>query len=144
MGVSKRGAPLSKTQQFTEGLAAVDEAIGLAERTGEMYSTAELYRIRGRLLVMRATGIDPAVSLHKEPVEIADANLSLTQSLDLARQQQTKSWELRAVATMVSVNHTQAPGQEAKQMLGNTYTWFTEGHETADLQRARTVLGLAS
>lgn len=140
---------LCKTQQFEEGLGLVSEGVELAERSGEMYSTAELYRIRGHMLMTQA--VVPALhtstrrSTSLPPAQaMAEADRCFTQALTLARQQQTKSWERRSVTELASRDVLHGSHQEKKQALGETYAWFTEGHHTADLNHARAVLGLNS
>ena len=62
------------------------------------------------------------------------------QALDIARRQQAKSWELRAVMSLSRLWQRQGKRAEAHQMLAEVYGWFTEGFDTADLQEAKTLL----
>jgi predicted ATPase len=58
----------------------------------------------------------------------------------VARAQQAKSWELRAVMGLCRLWQTQGKPQEARALLAGTYSWFTEGFDTPDLQEARALL----
>jgi len=58
----------------------------------------------------------------------------------VARQQQARSWELRAVMSVCCLWREQGKREETRQMLAEIYGWFTEGFDTADLQEARALL----
>jgi predicted ATPase len=64
----------------------------------------------------------------------------LRQALDIARQQQAKSLELRAATSLSRLWQQQGKRDEARELLAPVYGWFTEGFDTADLQEARTLL----
>ena len=57
-----------------------------------------------------------------------------------ARQQQAKSFELRAATSLVRLWQQQGKRQEAHDLLAPVYGWFTEGFDTADLQEAKALL----
>ena len=59
---------------------------------------------------------------------------------DIARQQQAKSWELRAATSLARLWQSQDKGQDAYDLLAPVYGWFTEGFDTADLQEAKALL----
>jgi adenylate cyclase len=61
-------------------------------------------------------------------------------SIEISRQQAAKSLELRAATSLSRLWQKQGKRTEARQVLGETYGWFTEGFETADLQEAATLL----
>ena len=61
-------------------------------------------------------------------------------ALDVARQQQAKSLELRAAMSLSRLWQRQGKRQEAYDLLAPIYGWFTEGFDTADLQEARALL----
>ena len=61
-------------------------------------------------------------------------------ALDLARRQQAKSWELRAILSLSRLWQQQGKGAEARELLAEIYGWFVEGFDTADLQEARALL----
>jgi tetratricopeptide (TPR) repeat protein len=68
------------------------------------------------------------------------AEESYQRAVEVARQQQARSWELRAMISFAELRHRQGNQSEARQMLGSTYSFFTEGFETADLVRAKALL----
>src|SRR5262249_60301644 len=64
----------------------------------------------------------------------------LHQAIPVARRQQAKSLELRAVLSLSRLWQRQGRQHEARTLLAPVYGWFTEGFDTADLQEARTLL----
>jgi predicted ATPase len=114
--------------QATEGLSTLDEALALAHKHEAPYYEAELYRLKGELLLARSA----------EPHTEAEA--SFQQALNVARHQQAKSLELRAAMSLARLWQRQGKLAEAHQLLGDIYGWFTEGFDTADLQEARALL----
>jgi predicted ATPase len=56
------------------------------------------------------------------------------------RQQQTKSWELRAAMSMARLWRNQGKVRQARELLAPVYEWFTEGFDTCDLKEARALL----
>jgi len=78
------------------------------------------------------------------------ADLRLTSQLDaveyceralaVARQQQAKSWELRAAMSMALLWRDQGKLDEARELLAPVYGWFTEGFDTRDLKEAKALL----
>jgi predicted ATPase len=61
-------------------------------------------------------------------------------AVEIARRQQAKSWELRAVMSLSRLWQTQGKKDEARQLLAEIYGWFTEGFDTKDLQEAKLLL----
>ena len=61
-------------------------------------------------------------------------------ALAVARQQQTKSWELRAAMSMARLWRDQGKPQQARELLAPVYDWFTEGFDTLDLKEAKALL----
>jgi predicted ATPase len=109
-------------------LRLLDEALAVVHATGERYHEAEIYRVHGELLLRQATP------------DVHHAEASFQQALAIARQQQAKSWELRAATSLSRLWQHQGKGAEARQLLTDVYGWFTEGFDTADLQEARALL----
>src|SRR5207249_6335737 len=100
--------------QPREGLAALDEALALAEKNEEGLWESELYRLRGELLLVEGA---------------ADAEVEQwsCQAMEIARQQSAKSLELRAVMSLSRLRQQQGKKEEAHHMLAEIYNWFTEG-----------------
>jgi len=114
--------------QADEGLSILDEARALAQKHGARYYEAELHRVRGELLLMRAM----------EPH--AEAEACFQHALEVARRQQAKSLELRAAMSLSRLWQRQGKRDEARQPLAEVYGWFAEGFDTADLQEAKVLL----
>jgi predicted ATPase len=114
--------------QSEEGLNVLAEALSAVEKTRGRFYEAELYRLRGELLLARSA------EHHTE------AETCFRQSLNIARRQQAKSWELRAGLSLSRLWQQQGKGDEARELLAEIYSWFTEGFDTADLQEARALL----
>ena len=111
-----------------EGLTALAEALAVMDTTEVRYYAAELYRLKGALLLQQAVP------------DAAQAAACFHQALDVARQQQAKSWELRAATSLARLWQSQDKRQDAYALLAPVYEWFTEGFDTADLQEAKTLL----
>ena len=61
-------------------------------------------------------------------------------AIQVAREQGAKSFELRAATSLATLWHEQGKRNEARELLGGVYAWFTEGFKTPDLQRAKSLL----
>jgi predicted ATPase len=61
-------------------------------------------------------------------------------ALNVAREQQAKSWELRAAISMARLWRSQGKSQQARELLAPVYAWFTEGFDTVDLKEAKALL----
>jgi len=118
------------------GLAALEEALTLMEKTGERYYEAELHRQRGELLLLRTARSHPA----QDSREQHEAEACFQHALDVARGQQAKSLELRAAMSLARLWQRQGKRVEAHALLEEIYGWFTEGFDTADLQEAKALL----
>jgi predicted ATPase len=104
------------------------EALALVDTTGERWYEAELYRLKGELLLQQSSNNQ------------ADAETCFQQAISIARSQQAKSWELRAATSLSKLWHQQGKRQKAYDLLAPVYNWFTEGFDTADLQDAKALL----
>jgi class 3 adenylate cyclase/predicted ATPase len=112
----------------TDGLQVLAEAYTLVEQQEERWWEAEVYRLRGVLLLRQ-----PGTSQE-------EAEAWLRRALDVAHRQETKSLELRAAMSLSRLWQQQDKRQEAHDLLALIYDWFTEGFDTADLQEARALL----
>jgi tetratricopeptide (TPR) repeat protein len=111
-----------------EGLRALDEALDWVHRNDERLYAAEIHRLRGELL------------LRRENSDEAQAECCFERALEMAREQQAKSWELRAATSMSRLWQRQGRHNEARAVLSSVYDWFTEGFDTRDLREARVLL----
>ena len=117
-----------KVGQLDEGLRALEEALAAVQHNEEGHYEAEVYRLKGELLLQEA----PA---HQE-----EAEEHFQQALAVARRRQAKSWELRAAMSLSRLWQQQGNRDEARELLAPIYGWFTEGFDTADLQEAKALL----
>ena len=85
-------------------------------------------------------GSKGALLLQQAVPDAAQAEACFHQALAVARQQQAKSWELRAATSLARLWQQQGKRAEASDLLAPIYGWFTEGFDTADLQEAKTLL----
>jgi predicted ATPase len=115
--------------QAAAGLTLVAEALAQAETRGEGWWKAELYRLKGEL-VMQEGGTP----------EVLEAEESFRLALTVARRQQAKSLELRAAVSLSQLWQQQGKAEQARQLLADIYGSFTEGFDTVDLQEARDLL----
>jgi adenylate cyclase len=122
---------LARDGRAAEGLSALDEAQSLCTASGERFLEAELHRLRGELQLASA---DRAPSAS----ELAEAYFR--RALDVARAQQARALELRAVLSLSRLYLQQGRPAEARPLLGRAHAWFTEGLETPDLREARALL----
>ena len=99
-----------------------------AEATGERYYEAEIHRLRGELL------------LAASPQASTEAEACFRQALEVARSQEAKSLELRAANSLACLWRTQGKSAKARELLTEIYDWFTEGHDTLDLKKAKRTL----
>jgi len=109
-----------------EGLAHLDDALRIVERTGERWIAAELNRHKGRLLLQQGRG-EAAENFYRK-------------ALSIAAEQEAKLWELRAAVSLARLRRVQGRGGEARDLLAPVYGWFTEGFATPDLKEAKALL----
>ena len=72
--------------------------------------------------------------------DAAKAQAYFERALAVARQQQAKSWELRAAMSIARLWRDQGKAQQARELLAPVYGWFTEGFDTLDLKEAKALL----
>jgi predicted ATPase len=132
--------------QPEEGLAVLAQAFALVHKTGGYLGEAELYRLKGELTLQKVqvpgckfqvASPRPLAPNHEAE---AEAEACFLKAIAIARQQQAKSWELRASTSLARLWQQQDKKREAHQMLSKIYNWFTEGFDTKDLQEAKALL----
>ena len=114
--------------QFADAWRCIGEAITLVETTKERWHEAEVHRLAGEIALMAP---DP---------DAAKAEKYFERALIVARQQQAKSWELRAAMSLARLWRDQGKPQQARELLAPVYGWFTEGFDTRDLKEAKALL----
>ena len=117
-----------KAGQAKEGLTLIDETLTKAHKSGMCLYEAELYRLKGELLLVLST------ENHTE------VETCFCQALDVACDQESKSLELRATMSLSRLWQKQGKKEEARNLLSEIYNWFTEGFDTADLKDAKALL----
>ena len=115
--------------QADQGLSVLDEVLAQVEQTTARVCEAELHRLRGKLRLMQSAGGAEAA-----------AEACFQRAIEVARQQQARSWELRAAMSLCRLWQRQGKREEARQLLAQIYGWFTEGFDTPDLRDARALL----
>ena len=114
--------------QFDDAWRCIGEAITAVETTKERISEAQVHRTAGEIALL-----SPAR-------DAAKAEAYFDRALTVARQQQAKSWELRAATSLARLWRDQGKVQQARALLAPVYGWFTEGFDTRDLKEAKALL----
>jgi predicted ATPase len=114
--------------QFDDARRSVSDANDVIEKSGERWFEPYVNCITGE------------IALKSPQPGAANAEAHFERALAVARQQQAKSWELRAATSMARLWRDQGKPQQARELLAPVYGWFTEGFNTHDLQEAKAVL----
>jgi predicted ATPase len=115
--------------KFDDAWHCIGETMTAMATTKETWWEAEVDRIAGEISLMLP-----------EP-DAAKAQSYFERALSVARQQQAKSWELRASTSLARLWRSQSKVQQARELLAPVYGWFTEGFDTRDLKEAKALLG---
>jgi predicted ATPase len=114
--------------RIEEGLRALAEALRRLEQSGECFWEAEIYRVRGELL------------LKQNESNCDEAQASFERAIQIARAQTAKSLELRATTSLARLLRDTNRRHKTHAMLTDIYGWFTEGFDTYDLKDAKALL----
>jgi predicted ATPase len=114
--------------QFDDARRSIDEAITAIETTKETWRAVETHCAAGQ------------IELESPEHDLAKAETYFESALSVARQQQAKSWELRAAMSMARLWRDQGKRKQARELLAPVYGWFTEGFDTLDLKDAKALL----
>ena len=114
--------------RFDDAWRYIDEATTAMETTKERMFEPEIRRIAGE------------IALLSPQRDAAKAEAYFERALAVARQQQAKSWELRAAMSLARLWRDQGKPQQARELLAPVYGWFTEGFDTRDLKEAKVLL----
>ena len=119
---------LSRQGDVETGLRLLDECLDQIERPGwhERVWLAESLRLKGWVLMRQGRR--------------TEAETQLRASIQCARRQQAKSWELRSSKTLAELLIERGQRDAARQLLAPIYGWFTEGFDTLDLKEAKALL----
>ena len=118
----------AEQNQFDDAWRCIGDAVRAAETTKERLWEAEIHRTAGEIALMSP-----------EP-DAAKAEAYFERALLISREQQAKSWELRAAMSMARLWRDQGRQQQAHDLLAPIYGWFTEGFDTMDLKEAKALL----
>jgi predicted ATPase len=113
--------------QLNDARRCIDEAMMAVETTKEVLWEAEIHRIAGEIA-------------RKSEADALKCEEYFERALAVARQQQAKSWELRAAMSLARLWRDQGNVSEARELLAPVYGWFTEGFDTRDLKEAKALL----
>ncbi len=113
---------------FGNASRCIGEATTAAVTTKETWYEAEVNRIAGE------------IALKSSKPRAATAEEYFERALAVARQQQAKSWELRAAMSLARLWRDRGKPQQARELLAPVYGWFTEGFDTLDLKEAKALL----
>ena len=119
---------LRKVGRHDDALGALAPGIARAEQQGQHYYDAELHRLRAEIL------------LEMDGNAVEEAEALFHQSLEIARRQEAKTFELRAATSLARLWRRQGKRDAAHALLAPLYAWFTEGFDTRDLKDAKTLL----
>jgi predicted ATPase len=125
---SRLGEALALSGDVEGGLSHVDAMLEQISRPGwqERGHLAEILRLKGWMLSLKG--------------DFAGAEKNYLASLDWAREQQAKSWELRTATSLARLWQAQRKRKEAYDLLAPVYSWFTEGFDTKDLIEAKALI----
>jgi class 3 adenylate cyclase/predicted ATPase len=118
----------AKLGKFDDAWGCIGEAVTAIETRKETWCEAEVNRIAGE------------IALRSPERDAAKAQTYFERSLAVARQQQAKSWELRAAMSLARLWRDLGKAQQARELLAPVYGWFTEGFDTRDLKEAKALL----
>ena len=127
LGVLAEG--LAGADRLADAFATIDEALTQLDHTGQYWCGAELHRLKGELLLRKAGDRS-----------IPAAEDCFHRALEIAQEQGTLFWGLRAALSLARLRIKQDRRDDARQILTPVYDQFGEGFETADLRQARGLL----
>jgi predicted ATPase len=126
--LSNLAAAHAELGQLDEAWRCIGEAMSIIETAKERWFEAEVNRVAGE------------IALKSPESDAAKAQAYFEHALTVAREQQAKSWELRAAISMARLWREQGKRDEARELLAPVYGWFTEGFDTLDLKEAKRLL----
>jgi predicted ATPase len=118
----------AELSQFDDAWRCIGEAMTAVRISKESFCEAEIHRIAGE------------IALYSSRPDAEKAEAYFEHALSVAREQQAKSWELRAAMSMARLWRDEGKPDEARDLLAPVYGWFTEGFDTLDLKEAKSLL----
>jgi predicted ATPase len=168
----QQGGVLSASGKFSDAIHAINSGVALWRSTGSTFclplylsNLANAYADVGHrdeawrcivdakrsvgttkeaLFEAEVSRVAGEIALQSPNPEMTKAEEFFGHALEVARQQQAKSWELRAAMSLARLWRDQGKVQQARELLAPVYGWFTEGFETRDLKEAKALLDALS
>ncbi len=147
---------LAEAQQlvgrYEDALETLKTGIAMSVQTQQPYWDAELYRMKGEMILQHASGVQRLSELRLSDEDapgprtdglsarVAEAEACLGRALEIARAQEAKSLELRTAITIAYLQRARGRPTDARETLAPVYGWFSEGFETYDLSQAKALL----
>jgi len=132
------------------GLAAPQSLAMLAEGLRKVGRHDQALRVLGRSAQAQDKGqryydaglnwVRAEILLDKDRDAVEEAEALFGQSLEIARRQEAKMFELRAATSLARLWQRQGKRDAARALLAPVYAWFTEGFDTRDLIAAKSLL----
>jgi predicted ATPase len=117
----------AKSGDNERALSIVEQTLNnIGDVTGRAWES-ELRRQRGEIL------------LSCDSTKITESEVSFKKATEAACRQSAKSLELRAATSLAKLWQTQGKFDDARNLIGPIYSWFSEGTDTKDLRRARDI-----
>jgi predicted ATPase len=123
-------AALARAGRRSEALQKVEEGIALADATSECFYAAELWRVKGEILLGKVPTAETKRAARK----------CFRRSLEVARQQEAMALALRTAMSLTRLSRGRGRNSEDRDILRTIYTSFTEGFDTRDLREAKALL----
>ena len=115
-------------QQVEGALARIDEALALAQQTGERWSEPFLHRVRGEILLKR------------DPANTAPAEDAFLTAIAIARQQKARSFELPAAMALAKLYQSEKRVADAHAVLAAALEGFVPTPELPRIEEAQALL----
>ena len=106
----------------------IDEALALAQQTGERWTDALLHRIRGEILLKR------------DPANTAPAEEAFLTAIAIAQQQKAQSFELRAALSLAKLYQSTGRAADAHAVLAPALEGFAPTPEFPEIAEAQALL----
>jgi class 3 adenylate cyclase/predicted ATPase len=126
--VALEGEAHAAAGRYDAALRAVDEAIAISGETGERWAIAEVIRLKAKILSKSGRG------------EGNEIEALFHESIETARSQSARCWQLRAACDLLQFQRTHGRQQNALKLLRSIYQQFKEGFDTLDLITAKALL----
>jgi len=127
--IALRAEAIARIGRVDEALTILNETLAHIGRSGDKAEHAEMLRLKGEVLLMGDRSATP------------EAEKCFREALEVALAQEAKWWELRTTVSLARLLRDTNRRDEARTMLAEVYSWFTEGFDLPDLKDAKALLG---